>query len=220
MTECIQTIKTLFGITNPKGYSAEQIEEAKILCGGLPRFLEQFCLEIGASDELQGLQDTFYLPNRFSRHLTEKLYEDYIDFFIENESIYTAAIRKEDVVIENPPVYTNLLGETEWKKASDTISEFLTAIFAFQAVMCLKHNCEEYYCISPDEVYLLDEHFTKRPEVLDEWFCKTEFYESRPNSRISLQYASDDWYHILYSAGDKDDFDEIGAFIKRNFDPL
>ena len=58
-------IMQLFQITNPVGYSEEEVEKAEAEAGGLPLELKNFFLKYGKSPELHGLQDELMLPDRF-----------------------------------------------------------------------------------------------------------------------------------------------------------
>ncbi|MBD5112278.1 MAG: hypothetical protein HDT42_07075 [Ruminococcaceae bacterium] len=156
-------ILELFGVKNPMGYSPEEVEKAKREVGGLPLELEKFYLYYGNSPELHGLQDELVLPNR-SKSL---LNPDYILFFDENQGVCQAAVKKSDVGIDDPPVYTST-DDGGWQFSSPHVSDFLCAMFDYQASICLDFNPEDFFWITPEECAKVKKMFPKLGEF-DKW---------------------------------------------------
>ncbi|MDE6727580.1 MAG: hypothetical protein K2J80_06530 [Oscillospiraceae bacterium] len=149
-------ILDLFLITSPVGYSAEEIAGAKAEAGNLPFELEGFFLKYGASPELHGLQDELILPNRYKALLNL----EYIVFFDENQGVCQAAVKKSDAHLPDPPVYTST-DNGEWKLSSPHFSEFLCAMFDYQASICLEFSPEEFYFITSEEKAKIEKMFPK-----------------------------------------------------------
>lgn len=146
----------LFKAENPVGYTVEQITKAKAVVGGLPLELERFYLHCGASKELHGLQDDLILPDRYNIFAAS----DYIIFFNENQGICQAGVRKSDAVLDDPPVYTSV-DNGEWKLSSPRVSEFLIAMFDYQASICLEFNPEDFFFITDEERVKVEKLFPK-----------------------------------------------------------
>lgn len=151
-----EKILQLFEVEDPVGYTVEQITKAKTVVGGLPLELERFYLRCGASKGLHGLQDELILPDRFSAFAAS----DYIIFFNENQGICQAGVKKSDASLDDPPVYTSV-DDGEWKLSSPRVSEFLIAMFDYQASICLEFNPEEFYFITPEEKTKIESLFPK-----------------------------------------------------------
>ncbi|MCM1165119.1 MAG: hypothetical protein NC299_05700 [Lachnospiraceae bacterium] len=149
-------ILRLFNVTNPVGYTAEEIKKAKSVVGVLPLELERFYLLCGASKELHGLQDELILPDRFA----DLAASDYIVFFIENQSVCMAGVKKSDAALDDPPVYASV-DNGEWKLSSPRVSEFLCAMFGYQASICLEFDPEEFFFITAEEKAKVEKLFPK-----------------------------------------------------------
>ncbi len=146
----------LFKVEKPLGYSVEEVNEAKETVGGLPLELEKFYLYCGKSPELQHLQDELMLPDKYPAFLDL----DYIVFFDEDQGVCQAAVKKSDIALPDPPVYTSV-GDGEWALSSPHVSEFLIAMFDYQASIYLEFNPEEFYFIAPEEKAKIEQMFPK-----------------------------------------------------------
>ena len=157
------SILQLFKVENPVGYTVEQIAKTKTVVGGLPLDLERFYLFCGASKELHYLQDELILPDRFSDFAAS----DYIIFFNENQSVCQAGVKKSDAALDDPPVYTSV-DNGEWKLSSPHVSEFLCAMFDYQASICLEFNPEDFFFITVEEKNQVEKVFPKLG-AFDNW---------------------------------------------------
>ncbi|WP_435307375.1 hypothetical protein [Sebaldella termitidis] len=206
--EYIDIIKELFAVSRPKGYTAEEISAVRKLYGGIPLFLEQFYLELGRSDELLYLQDELMLPGKYPVFLD---YE-YMIFFNENQGVCQAGIAKSDVKMENPPVYVGY-DNKNWVKTAETLSDFLTAMYGYQASLCLEYSSEAFYWVSDQEIQLIEQSFSKRQEGLSNWLnFRVDLYE-KGEGRITLMHTGGD-VQMMYAANNKKDFKEIQAVLE------
>ena len=206
--EYIDIIKELFAVSRPKGYTAEEISAVRKLYGGIPLFLEQFYLELGRSDELLYLQDELILPGKYPVFLD---YE-YMIFFNENQGVCQAGIAKSDVKMENPPVYVGY-DNKNWVKTAETLSDFLTAMYGYQASLCLEYSSEAFYWVSDQEIQLIEQSFSKRQEGLSNWLnFRVDLYE-KGEGRIALMHTGGD-VQMMYAANNKKDFKEIQAVLE------
>lgn len=149
-------ILQLFQIENPIGYTPEEIKNAESEAGVMPAELRGFFLEYGASPELHGMEDELILPNRYKAHLNP----EYIIFFNENQGVCQAAVRKSDADFPDPPVYTST-DDGGWKLSAPHVSEFLCAMFGYQASICLPFSPEEFYFITPEEKEKIEQLFPR-----------------------------------------------------------
>lgn len=139
-------ILRLFNAEDPVGYTAEEVELAKSKVGDIPEKLKEFYLYCGNTPELHGLQDEFMLPDRYPAFLNL----DYIVFFDENQGVCQAAVKKTDAALDDPPVYTSV-DNGEWRLSAPRLSEFIRAMFDYQASICLEFSPEEFYFITAEE---------------------------------------------------------------------
>lgn len=206
--EYIDIIKELFAVSRPKGYTAEEISAVRKLYGGIPLFLEQFYLELGRSDELLYLQDELILPGKYPVFLD---YE-YMIFFNENQGVCQAGIAKSDVKMENPPVYVGY-DNKNWVKTAETLSDFLTAMYGYQASLCLEYSSEAFYWVSDQEIQLIEQSFSKRQEGLSNWLnFRVDLYE-KGEGRIALMHTGGD-VQMMYAANNEKDFKKIQAVLE------
>ena len=204
----IEIIKELFAVSHPKGYTAGEMESVKKLYGGIPLFLEQFYLELGRSDELLYLQDELILPEKYSIFLD---YE-YMIFFNENQGVCQAGIARKDIEMENPPVYVGY-DNKDWIKTAESLSDFFTAMYGYQASLCLEYSSEAFYWVSDEEIQLIERSFSKRQEGLLNWLnFRVDLYE-KGEGRIALMYTGGD-VQMMYAANNEKDFKEIQAVLK------
>lgn len=199
-------ILELFGVKNPVGYSAEEVEKAKIEVGGLPLELERFYLYCGNSPELHGLQDELILPNCSKSMLNP----DYIVFFNENQGVCQAAVKKSDVGIDDPPVYTSV-DDGEWQLSSPHVSDFLCAMFDFQASICLDFNPEDFFWITPEECAKVAEMFPKLGEF-DKWLYdwKVTVYGEN-GGRIAIMENGD--IQMNYAANNEREYERMEKLL-------
>lgn len=198
-------ILELFGVKNPVGYSPEEVEKAKSDVGGLPLELEKFYLYCGNSPELHGLQDELVLPNR-SKSL---LNPDYILFFNENQGVCQAAVKKSDVGIDDPPVYTST-DDGEWQLSSPHVSDFLCAMFDYQASICLDFNPEDFFWITPEERAKVEEMFPKLGEF-DKWLYdwKISVYGENGGRIAIMEQDGEDEFQMNYAANNEREYERM-----------
>ena len=209
--EQFKEIEALFSIVNPKGYEPKLVEQAKKTLGGMPQMLEQFYLQYGRSDELQHLQDELILPDRHSKLLAW----DYLVFFNENQGVCQAGIDKQDLQQPDPPVYTTEDGHT-WVKAADRVSEFLIAMYGYQASICLPHNPEEFFWITPEEKQVIETRFPKRPQFIAHWIAhKITLYGGDDCGRIALmEMEGDNSIQMNFAANNQKTYEQMQTLLK------
>ena len=204
-------IAQLFSIQTPKGYNNEEIQKCKNEVGEMPFALEFFYLKYGKSDELQSLQDFLILPNRYKSLLND----EYIIFFNENQGVCQAGIKKENALKPDPPVYVSL-DNGEWKLSCDSVSDFLVAMFGYQASICLEYSPEEFYFITSDEKTKISELFKRRPEGFKNWIYDYDItlYGDNQHGRIAIMESDcRDDFQMNYAANTKQEYNRIKKLL-------
>lgn len=202
-------ILRLFNVEKPVGYTAESIEKAKSIVGALPSEQEKFYLYCGASNELHHLQDELILPDRFDDFAGS----DYIIFFNENQGVCQAGVKKSDEALDDPPVYVNVHknGVDEWRLSSPRFSDFIRAMFDYQASICLEYNPEEFYFITAEEKNKIEKLFPKLGGF-DNWLdCDITVYGEN-GGRIALMDNSGD-IQMNYAANNDTEFKRMAELL-------
>lgn len=210
----------LFQIKTPLGYSAEEVEKAKAAVGGLPIELEKFYLYCGNSPELIYLEDKrkeLIPPNKYSDFLDP----DYIVFFDEEHGICKAAVKKSDIALPDPPVYASV-GNGKWALSSPHVSDFLCAMFDYQASTCLAFNNWELYFITPEEKTKIEQMFPKLGGF-DNWLYDWSITVCGDDNggRIALmEQVSSDEITMNYSANNESEFKRMTALLDGIGEPI
>lgn len=207
-------ILKLFKVETPVGFSIEDVENAKAEVGGLPLELERFYIYCGNSPELHGLQDELILPNRYQALLNP----DYIVFFNENQGVCQAAVKKSDISLPDPPVYTTT-DDGEWVPSAPRVSDFLCAMFDYQASICLECNPEDFFWITPKDKALVEQSFPKLGEF-DNWIYDwhvTTYGEG--GGRIALMENGGE-IQASYAANNESDFERINNMFGKMWEPV
>lgn len=202
-------ILRLFQVSEPVGYSPGEMEKAKAAVGAIPEELEEFLLRYGNSSELHGLQDELILPGQYKALLDP----DYIIFFNENQGVCQAAVRKADTHIPDPPVYTSC-DSGEWKLSSPHVSEFLIAMFGYQASICLPFSPEEFYWITPEEKAKIEKMFTKREQIISYWLYdwKITLYGDNDEGRLAIMENGGD-IQMQYAANTENEYERMSELL-------
>lgn len=199
-------ILELFGVINPVGYS-EELAAAKTAVGALPLELERFYSQCGASPELHGLQDELILPNRYKSHLNP----EFIVFFNENQGVCQAAVKKSDARLADPPVYTSA-ENGEWKFSAPRVSDFLAAMFGYQASICLDFTPEEFYFITPEEKSKIEMLFP-RLGSFDNWLYDQNVTVYGENGgRVALMENGGD-IQMSFAANNEREFERMSGLL-------
>ncbi len=207
-------ILDLFKVEKPIGFSDKEIAKAKTAVGELPSELEKFYRFCGNSPELQGLQDELILPDKYPIFLNL----DYIVFFDEDQGVCQAAVKKSDAALSDPPVYTSADND-EWKLSSPHVSEFLCAMFDYQASICLDYSPEEFYFITPEEKAKIERMFPKLGGF-DNWLYDWDITVYGENGgRIALMDNGGD-IQMNFAANNEQEFKRMSALLEGIGEPI
>ena len=208
-------ISDLFLISNPVGYDMTELNKTREIFGAIPRVLEEFYINYGKSKELQGLQDELVLPDKYESFLKY----DYMVFFNENQGVCQAGIHRSDLDKENPPVYVNNIvdGKMSWYKSADSISDFLIAMYGYQASICLEYYPEGFFWVSTEDIKYIEEKFEKKEQSMEYWLmCKITLYGNDNNSRIALMdnLLYEDNIQMNYASNNEKSFGELDFILE------
>lgn len=213
-----EEILELFQVAQPMGYSLEEVEEAEEKAGKMPAELREFFLRYGKSPELRGLQDELMLPDCFHSCLEG----EYVVFFVENQGVCMAGVKKSDACQPDPPVYVSA-DEGEWKKGADSVSGFLKGMYGYQASICLPYNTEEFYWITHGEKEIIAEKFTKRPEEIKNWLYDwdiTVFGDNNEGRIALMEHGGEDGIQMQYAANTEAEFQRMREYLEPVGEPI
>lgn len=207
-------ILRLFNAEDPVGYTAEEVELAKSKVGDIPEKLKEFYLYCGNTPELHGLQDEFMLPDRYPAFLNL----DYIVFFDENQGVCQAAVKKTDAALDDPPVYTSV-DNGEWTLSAPRFSEFLSAMFDYQASVCLEFSPEEFYFITAEEKTRIQSMFPKLGEFGNWLYDQNVTVYGENGGRIAIMESGGD-IQMNYAANNENEFERMKTLLNNIGEPM
>lgn len=214
--EKYKSITELFQVETPTGYTKEEIAKAKAAVGGLPLELEKFYLYCGNSPELKFLQDELVLPGKYPALLDP----DYIIFYNENQGVCQAAVKKSEVSLDDPPVYTSV-DDGEWKLSSPHVSEFLAAMYDYQASICLDFSPEEFYFVTPEEKAKIENLFPRLGSFNGWLYTWTVSVYGEGGIRIALMEDEEgEDIQMNFAANNQEDFDKVMSMLEGIGEPM
>ncbi|TAF32674.1 MAG: hypothetical protein EAZ57_08235 [Cytophagales bacterium] len=192
-------IRQLFDITENNGFSEDEIFVFKNVCENIPKKLFEYYLQLGKIKTLNQTQDRLLEPIR----LTMSKNNDFLVFYSENQWVCVWGINKNDLSVDNPPVYMSY-NEQEWHQETYLLTDFLDAMANHQAVFALKFCSEELRCIDNQDIKIIEKHFKKRECSFSKWIG-IDFYGNHENDVIEVQ-KNDDYYDLIYASNNKQQF--------------
>lgn len=199
------SIKKLFGITNPKGLSSDEINSIKSIFGNLPQTLIDFYMEFGNEPEVTQTQDSLLLPNdlKYFKH------NEYLIFYCENQRVCVWGIHKDDLAKENPLVYMSY-DEKEWMPESEKLSDFLLAMSYLQSLFALEYIVDTFRYISAGDVEYIRSNFKSKGVSFKQWTQGIEFYSNYDDSIIIIMGGGE---QLMYSSASKEHFTEMDKVL-------
>ena len=217
MEEKFDEILQLFCVDEPEGCSLEELERVKRVVGEIPEVLKRFYLKCGRTNNLIYNQDYLVLPDAYSTFINS----EYIIFFNENQGVCQAGIKKSDAQISDPPVYVSMDGK-EWLKSADKLSDFLVAMYGYQASICLEYCPEEFYWITKEEKDTIEQLFRKRKEKLEMWMgFSVTLYGDNCHGRIALMHQEgEDDIQMNYAANTEEEYERMAKLLEGIGEPI
>lgn len=194
----IQKIKRLYSLSENEnyGFSEKQILDLeKTLNVKLPSKIKEYYLELGTEENLN------YCFNRLLKPENEIGFsdDDFLVFYEENQNVAFWGIKKEDLSLENPPVYGNYdtIEKSDWEIEIETTENFFLLMAVFNGTLGgLQFNGNYLGEIDSEIVKLVEEKYSLVPEI------------SRENQKI---YTAD-FYDVISLSFDQEN-NCTGAFI-------
>jgi len=194
----IQKIKRLYSLSENEnyGFSEKQILDLeKTLNVKLPSKIKEYYLELGTEENLN------YCFNRLLKPENEIGFsdDDFLVFYEENQNVAFWGIKKEDLSLENPPVYGNYdtIEKSDWEMEIETTENFFLLMAVFNGTLGgLQFNGNYLGEIDSEIVKLVEEKYSLVPEI------------SRENQKI---YTAD-FYDVISLSFDQEN-NCTGAFI-------
>ena len=217
MEEKFDEILQLFCVAEPEGCSLEELERVKRVVGEIPEVLKRFYLKCGRTNNLIYNQDYLVLPDAYPTFINS----EYIIFFNENQGVCQAGIKKSDAQISDPPVYVSMDGK-EWLKSADKLSDFLVAMYGYQASICLEYCPEEFYWITKEEKDTIEQLFRKRKEKLEMWMgFSVTLYGDNCHGRIALMHQEgEDDIQMNYAANTEEEYERMAKLLEGIGEPI
>ncbi len=207
MTE-FNEIRQLFDITENNGFSEEEISVFKNVCENIPKVLFNYYLQLGKIKELNQTQDRLIEPEKL--RLSKN--NDFLIFYVENQWACVWGIDKNDLNIDNPPVYMSY-EEQKWSKETNLLTDFLKAMASLQAVFALQFGLEEFAYINNEELKIIEENFKKRDFSFSKWIG-IDFYGNLENDVIAVQ-KNNDYYDLIYASNNEQQFIKMNNILSK-----
>ena len=227
-------IRRLWNISGNHGFTSDQMARLIAIWGDIPSLLIQYYRQLGVQKELNGIGSGFahlVLPPD-PKHQSVWLPpvappNDYLEFYYEEQGIYTWGIRSADLTLDDPPVYVTE-GYPEdnpvWYLESPNLSDFLLTMAHFQAIGQLPFSSPSHYSISADE--------EKRVKAKFRVLCRpfehawgAVFYGNHDDDSIMIMHDSnnlenEEEIELAYSSGAKGHYDEMLAVLDGMGEPI
>ena len=214
-----ELIKDLYGITTLTGYSDEEIAELTEGFDEVPAALQDFWKTCGNTRELfTGSNDPWMNLDYCRRYTWMRSCRDYFFLLNENQGVYQAAIRRSDMGQADPPVYvTEPTSDGAYKEvgqAAPSVTEFLMGMLLYEAALsAFRYSSEDIEWYEPEELAWIEEHFTKYPYHVDNWYCeRIDLYTLTGDELLFIMQG--DAPSGMYSARTQEAYDRIEKLMR------
>lgn len=204
-------IKKLFGITEPNGFTENEIQVVKDIFGQLPEVFVDYYTELGKIQNLNQTQNLLIEPKRFKYFQ----HSDYLIFYSENQRSCVWGIYKDDLSKPNPPVYMSY-DEYKWKLESETLIDFFTAMAFLQAGFALEYTAECFYEIDDEGLNFIVENYKNKGVCFTQWADGINFYGNHDDEVIIVMSNN----QLFYSSNTKEHFLEMDKVLSKIGDEL
>ena len=161
--------------------------------------LEEFWSRAVRTEAIHRVQDKWIRPEDFDRWgwLRDG---DYLVILIENQGCCRAGIRRKDLTKADPPVYVDQINDHRWTLCAGTLSGFLRAALAYEAVFAFAFHGEELmYWLTEEELETVRSGLEKQPFGLSGWLgMDMSFYSNASDNMAVVMDCGD--LEVLYGA--------------------
>lgn len=183
----IQKIKCLYNLSENENFG---FSEAEILAlenkleVTLPAKLKEYYLELGKEENLN------YSFNQLLKPQDEVDFSDdgYLVIYKENQVVAFWGIKKEDLKLDNPPIYGNYdtIEKSDWEIETQTTELFFLFMAVFNGTLGgLKYNGNHFGSVDSDIVQFVEQNWTLIPAIS----CDNQkVYTDNYNEVISLSF--------------------------------
>lgn len=217
----LEQIKPLYDVDDLQGYTDADIELLYNRFGALPQVLEEYYRAAGRTKAFHDVnQDYWVLPEDYG--VGECLRQtDYMILLEENQSVWHAGIRREDLKLADPPVYSSDDGKN-WRLCAPSTSEFLAAALAYEAVFYFEYNPEDFYQLTQKEVELVRSKLTKFPYEMANWIgdMKITLYQSEIDTMVAVMECGEDDFQMTYGAASEGSYNRLYAILEGIGEPM
>ena len=198
-------LKQIYSVEEFCGYTDEDIDYIKGLFGNIPKAYRK----AGRTEAFQRVQDIWLLPEHFKKwKWTQK--SDHMILLNENQGVCRAGIKREDLTLDNPPVYATSDDEN-WVLCADTVSEFLSAALAYEAVFAFEFCSDDIYELTGEEFSLIESRLEKYPFELKNWIdVNIKLYYDDSDNLLAVLYGNDnDYFQMFYGASSQQGYEKL-----------
>ncbi|WP_343613562.1 hypothetical protein [Flavobacterium sp.] len=200
------TIKKLFHISEPNGFTTDEIQSVKDIFGKLPEVFIDYYTELGKIQNLNHTQDFLIVPERFQYFQ----HDDYLIFYSENQCACVWGIHKNDLSKSNPPVYISH-DQKEWNLETETLMDFFTAMAYLQAGFALDFTCDAFYELEPNELDFISQNFANKGVSFTQWLGGINFYGNHDDDVIVIEAKN----QLFYSSNTEEHFLEMDKILSK-----
>ena len=196
-----EEIRQLYGVEELQGYTEEELAVVKKYFAPLPPVLEEFWNRAARTEAIHKVQDRWIRPEDFDQWDWLKD-GDYLVILIENQGCCRAGIRRKDLTKADPPVYVaaDQINDHRWTLCAGTLSGFLRAVLAYEAVFAFPFHGEELmYRLTEEELETVRSGLEKQPFGLSGWLgMDMSFYSNASDNMAVIMDCGD--LEVLYGA--------------------
>ena len=215
----LELFRDLYGVDQPQGCTDGEIAAVKEIFGVIPAVVEDFWRTFGRTPQLNYVQDTWILPEHYFKW-TWPGESEYLILLNENQGVCRAGIRREDLSLPDPPVYTQTENDAPWLLSAPTTSEFLEAALLYEGVWQMEYVPEEFYWLTDEELAQVQTKLTKHPAVLKNWMeMEITCYSNRPDNLLAVMDMGDQ-YQTLFGAVTEESYVELMDVMEGLGEPI
>lgn len=211
-------IKRVYDIKKFHGSTPEEIDKLKQKFGEIPKVLEEFYLKAGNTKKFQYGQDTWIMPHDYFKYAWTGDFDNGIILLNENQGVCQAYIRKQDLLLPDPPVYLWYGREEEPGLCASSVSEFLMAASAYEAAFTFEYNPEDFYYLSYNDIEEFESRLDKLPFKM-QWISdglEIVFYSNDPGNLIAALCCDgeeDGGLQLIYGAVNEEAYKKLEKAI-------
>lgn len=207
-----ELIKKLYGIEQFQGCLVEDLDYMIKKFDEIPAQVIEIYNTIGGTQQLNRVQDQWLFPDQYRKYnwMDDDVYKDYFILMNENQGVYQIVIKREDMTMDNPPVYV-LDGSTIVGKCADSVTEFFMSMLIYQSVFAMEYSPQDFFWYSEEDMQVIRTKLTKLPYKLFNWY--SELIEFYTNAQDNMLYIMSDDNQGTYGAMTESSYDIIEAVL-------